>query len=184
LVLFLGSLLGIGSAVAETASARWAESVPDHWIVTVGMTLVVSTFFVIAVGFDRQGKRTAGMTLTIVLVMIMDLALGVIQNLVELVSMAAVDGPVGLVFLACTLVLAIASTVLGVRVWRARAFPRWVAVALIVGPICATVPVAPILVALHVPSELLHLFLFVGPLAVAIGILLQVRLGGSQSVAV
>jgi hypothetical protein len=173
--LFLGSLVGISSAVAETVSARWAESVGDHWIVTGAMTLVVSTFFVVATAFDRQGRRTMGLTLAIVLVMLMDAALGVVQNLVELVSMAAVEGPVGLVFLACTFVLAIASAVLGVRAWRAAAFPRWIAVTLIVAPICATVPVAPILVALRVPSEFLHVMLFAGPLAVAIGILGQVR---------
>src|SRR5258708_16170782 len=39
--LHVGSLIGLGEAIAETASASWAESVGDHWPGLVASSLVV-----------------------------------------------------------------------------------------------------------------------------------------------
>jgi hypothetical protein len=38
-----------------------------------------------------------------------------------------------------------------------------------VAPLGATVPVAPLLLAIHFPNELLHAFFFAGPFALALG---------------
>jgi len=64
---------------------------------------------------------------------------------------------------------AVSSIVLGVRAWRRAAWPRWTNVIVMVAPLCATVPVAPLLVAAHFPNELLHVFFFAGPFALAVG---------------
>jgi len=47
-----------------------------------------------------------------------------------------------------------------------RAGPTWFVIA---APLGATVPGAPLLLAIHFPNELLHVFFFAGPFALALG---------------
>src|SRR5260370_17890060 len=43
--LLVGSVIGLGEALAETAAPSWAESVGDHWIGLLAMSLVVLGFW-------------------------------------------------------------------------------------------------------------------------------------------
>jgi hypothetical protein len=171
--LLIGATIGAVSGIVETLSSRWAESVGDHWIVTGGTILVVASFWVVITAFARVDRLTRGIKVTVAFVIVAYAMLGVVQNLVELVSMSLVDGGLGLVFLFFTIVLGVACAVLGVRAWRANALPRWAAVVLIVAPLCTTIPIAPALQAIGMPVEAFHILIFAGPLAVAIAILGQ-----------
>jgi len=96
--------------------------------------------------------------------------MGVVQNLAELIDYdGVVNGNIGLLFLFFSIVLAVSSIVLGVRAWRQAAWPRWTTLIVIVAPLGATVPGAPLLLAIHFPNELLHVFFFAGPFALALG---------------
>jgi hypothetical protein len=46
--LLVGSVIGLGEAIVETASPKWAESVGDHWTGLVAMSLVVFGFWVVS----------------------------------------------------------------------------------------------------------------------------------------
>jgi uncharacterized membrane protein YhaH (DUF805 family) len=105
--------------------------------------------------------------------------MGVVQNIAELIDYnGIVNGDAGLIFLVFSVVLAVSSIVLGVRAWRQTAWPRWANVIVIAAPLGATVPIAPLLLAVHFPNELLHVFFFAGPFALALG---NWRLGRSAS---
>jgi hypothetical protein len=179
--LLVGAMVGAVSGVVETLSSRWAESVGDHWIVTGGTILVVASFWVVTTTFARLGRLTRGIKITVVFVVIAYAMLGVVQNLVELVSMSLVDGGLGLVFLFFTIVLGVSCAILGVRAWRAGALPRSAAIVLIVAPLCTTIPIAPALQAIGMPVELFHVVIFAGPLAVAIAMLRQADSADARS---
>ena len=165
--LLVGSVIGLGEAIAETASPSWAESVGDHWTGLVAMSLVVFGFWAISQTFTEM---TRGIRITLGLVILSYAMMGVVQNLAELIDYnAVVNGNIGLLFLFFSIVLAVSSIVLGVRAWRQAAWPRWTNVIVIVAPLGATVPVAPLLLATHFPNELLHVFFFAGPFALALG---------------
>jgi len=165
--LLVGSVIGLGEAIAETASPSWAESVGDHWTGLVAMSLVVFGFWVISQTFTEP---TRAIRITLGLVVLSYAMMGVVQNLAELIDYnGVVNGNIGLLFLFFSIVLAVSSIVLGVRAWRQAAWPRWTTVIVIVAPLCATVPLAPQLLAIHFPNELLHVFFFAGPFALALG---------------
>ena len=165
--LLIGSVIGLGEAIAETASSSWAESVGDHWTGLVAMSLVVSGFWVVSQSF---AKPTRGIRITLGLVILSYAMMGIVQNLAELIDYnGVVNGNIGLLFLFFSVVLAISSIVLGVRAWRQAAWPRWTTLIVMVAPLGATVPGAPLLLAIHFPNELLHVFFFVGPFALALG---------------
>src|SRR5215472_13767432 len=165
--LLAGSAIGLVEALAETAAPSWAESVGDHWTGLAAMSLVVLGLWVVIESFAQQ---TRGIRITLGLVILSYAMLGVVQNIAELINYnGVVNGNIGLLFLFFTVVLAVSSIVLGVRAWRQKAWPRWVNVVVMAAPLGATVPVAPLLVAAHFPNELLHVFLFAGPFALALG---------------
>jgi hypothetical protein len=165
--LLVGSLIGLCEAVAETVSPGWAESVGDHWTGLVAMSLVVLGLWVVSDSFPQP---TRGIRITLGLVVFSYAMMGVVQNIAELIDYnGVVNGNIGLLFLVFSIVLAASSIVLGVRAWRQRAWPRWANAIVIVAPLGATVPAAPLLVAAHFPNELLHIFFFAGPFALAIG---------------
>jgi hypothetical protein len=165
--LLVGSVIGLGEAVAETASSSWAESVGDHWTGVVAMSLVVLGLWVVSQSFT---ELTRGIRITLGLVVLSYAMMGVVQNIAELIDYnGVVNGDIGLLFLVFSIVLAVSSIVLGVRAWRQAAWPRWTSVIVMVAPLCATVPVAPLLLAIHFPNELLHVFFFAGPFALAVG---------------
>jgi hypothetical protein len=165
--LLVGSVIGLGEAIAETASPSWAESVGDHWTGLVAMSLVVFGFWVI---YQTFTEPTRGIRITLGLVVLSYAMMGVVQNIAELIDYnGVVNGNIGLLFLFFSIVLAVSSIVLGVRAWRQAAWPRWTTVIFIAEPLGATVPVAPLLIAAHFPNELLHAFFFAGPFALAIG---------------
>jgi hypothetical protein len=174
--LLVGSVIGLAEAVAETASPSWAESVGDHWTGLVAMSLVVLGLWVVIQSFSEP---TRGIKITLGFVVVSYAMMGVVQNIAELIDYnAIVNGNAGLIFLFFSVVLAVSSIVLGVRAWRQTAWPRWANVIVIAAPLGATVPVAPLLIAAHFPNELLHVFLFAGPLALALG---NWRLAGTAS---
>lgn len=165
--LLVGSVIGLVEAVAETASPGWAESVGDHWTGLVAMSLVVVGLWVVRESFVEPSR---GIQITLGLVVFSYAMMGVVQNIAELIDYnGVVNGDAGLIFLVFSVVLAVSSIVLGVRAWRQRAWPRWTNVIVIAAPLGATVPVAPLLVAAHFPNELLHVFFFAGPFALAVG---------------
>ncbi len=165
--LLVGSVIGLGEAIAETALPSWAESVGDHWTGLVAMSLVVLGLWVVSQSFT---KLTRGIRITLGLVVLSYAMMGIVQNIAELIDYnGVVNGNIGLLFLFFSIVLAVSSIVLGVRAWRQAAWPRWTNVVVIVAPLGATVPIAPLLVAAHFPNELLHIFFFVGPFALALG---------------
>jgi hypothetical protein len=167
LALLVGSVIGLGEAIAETASPSWAESVSDHWTGLVAMSLVVFGFWVVSQSFTAP---TRGIRITLGIVVLSYAMMGIVQNLAELIDYnGVVNGNIGLLFLFFSIVLAVSSIVLGVRAWRQAAWPRWTNVIVIVAPLGATVPLAPLLVATHFPNELLHVFFFAGPFALALG---------------
>src|SRR5258708_13145347 len=159
--LLVGSVIGLGEAIAETASARWGGSGGDHWTGMVAMSLVVLGFWVV---FQSFTKPTRGIRITLGLVILSYAMMGVVQNIAELLDYnGVVNGNIGLLFLFFSIVLAASSIVLGVRAWRQAASPRCTSVIVIVAPLGATVPRAPLLLAIHFPNELLHVFFFAGP---------------------
>jgi hypothetical protein len=165
--LLVGSVMGLVEAIAETASPTWAESVGDHWTGLVAMSLVVLGLWVVLQSF---AEPTRGIRITLGLVVLSYAMMGVVQNIAELIDYSGVvNGNIGLLFLFFSIVLAVSSIVLGVRAWRQAAWPRSAIVVVIAGPLVATVPVAPLLVAAHFPNELLHIFFFAGPFALALG---------------
>ena len=165
--LLVGSIIGLLEAIAETVSPSWAESVGDHWTGVVAMLLVVLGLWVVLQPFT---KPTRGIRITLGLVIFSYAMMGVVQNIAELIDYSGVvNGNAGLIFLFFSVLLAVSSIVLGVRAWRQTAWPRWANVIMIAAPLAATVPVAPLLVAAHFPNELLHVFFFAGPLALALG---------------
>ena len=165
--LLVGSVIGLGEAIAETASPSWAESVGDHWTGLVAMSLVVFGFWVI---FRSFTEPTRGIRITLGLVVLSYAMMGIVQNLAELIDYnGVVNGNIGLLFLVFSIVLAVSSIVLGVRAWRQAAWPRWTTLIVMVAPLGATVPGAPLLLAIHFPNELLHVFFFAGPFALALG---------------
>ncbi len=165
--LLVGSVIGLGEAIAETASPSWAESVGDHWTGLVAMSLVVFGFWAISQTFTEM---TRGIRITLGLVILSYAMMGVVQNLAELIDYnGVVNGNIGLLFLLFSIVLAVSSIVLGVRAWRQAAWPRWTTLIVMVAPLGATVPGAPLLLAIHFPNELLHAFFFAGPFALALG---------------
>ncbi|HKB34104.1 MAG TPA: hypothetical protein VKF16_09590 [Candidatus Dormibacteraeota bacterium] len=165
--LLVGSVIGLGEAIAETASPSWAESVGDHWTGLVAMSLVVVGFWVVLQSFT---KPTRGIQITLGLVILSYAMMGVVQNIAELIDYnGVVNGNIGLLFLFFSIVLAVSSIVLGMRAWRQAAWPRWTSVIVIVAPLGATVPGAPLLLAIQFPNELLHAFFFAGPFALALG---------------
>ncbi len=165
--LLVGSVIGLGEAIAETASPSWAESVGDHWTGLVAMSLIVFGFWAISQTFT---EITRGIRITLGLVVLSYAMMGVVQNLAELIDYnGVVNGNIGLLFLFFSIVLAVSSIVLGVRAWRQAAWPRWTTLIVIVAPLGATVPIAPLLLAIHFPNELLHVFFFAGPFALALG---------------
>ena len=163
----VGSVIGLVEAIAETASPGWAESVGDHWTGLVAMLLVVLGLWVVLQSFTEP---TRGIQITLGLVIFSYAMMGVVQNIAELIDYnGVVNGDAGLIFLVFSVVLAGSSIVLGVRAWRQMAWPRWANVIMIAAPLAATVPVAPLLIAAHFPNELLHIFFFAGPFALALG---------------
>ena len=165
--LLVGSVIGMVEAIAETASSSWAESVGDHWTGLVAMSLVVLGLWVVLQSFTEP---TRGIRITLGLVIFSYAMMGVVQNTAELFDYnGVVNGNAGIIFLVFSVVLAVSSMVLGVRAWRQKAWPRWVNVIVIAAPLSATVPIAPLLVAAHFPNELLHVFFFAGPFALALG---------------
>ena len=165
--LLVGSVIGLDESIAETASSSWAESVGDHWTGLVAMSLVVFGFWVISQTFTEP---TRGIRITLGLVVLSYAMMGVVQNIAELIDYnGVVNGDIGLLFLVFSIVLAVSSIVLGVRAWRQAAWPRWTTVIVMVAPLGATVPLAPLLLGIHFPNELLHAFFFAGPFALAIG---------------
>ncbi len=165
--LLVGSILGLGEAIAEVALPSWAESVGDHWAGLVAMSLVVLGLWVVSQSFT---KLTRAIRITLGLVVLSYAMMGVVQNIAELIDYnGVVNGNIGLLFLFFSIVLALSSIVLGVRAWRQAAWPRWTNVVVIVAPLGGTVPLAPLLVAAHFPNELLHIFFFAGPFALALG---------------
>src|SRR4029077_14737080 len=60
--LLVGSVIGLGEAIAETASPSWAESVGDHWTGLVAMSLVVFGLWVVSESFT---KPTRGIRITL-----------------------------------------------------------------------------------------------------------------------
>src|SRR5713101_4071808 len=158
--LLVGSVIGLGEAIAETASPSWAESVGDHWTGLVAMPLVVFGFWAISQTFTEM---TRGIRITLGLVILSYAMMGIVQNLAELIDYnGVVNGNIGLLFLFFSIVL-------GVRAWRQAAWPRWTTLIVMVAPLGATVPGAPLLLAIHFPNELLHAFFFAGPFALALG---------------
>lgn len=165
--LLVGSVIGLGEAVAETALPSWAESVGDHWTGLVAMSLVVLGLSVVSESFT---KPTRGIRITLGLVVLSYAMMGVVQNIAELVDYnSVVNGNIGLIFLVFSIVLAVSSIVLGVFAGKQAAWPRWTNVIVIGAPLAATVPIAPLLVAAKFPNELLHVFFFAGPFALALG---------------
>jgi len=109
--LLVGSVIGLGEAIAETAWPSWAESVGDHWIGLVAMSLVVLGFWVVSQSFT---KPTRGIRITLGLVVLSYAMMGVVQNIAELIDYnAVVNGNIGLLFLFFSIVLAVSSIVLG-----------------------------------------------------------------------
>jgi hypothetical protein len=165
--LLVGSAIGLTEAIVETVSPRWAESVGDHWTGLVAMSLVVLGLWVVSHSFTRP---TRGIRITLGVVIFSYAMMGIVQNIAELIDYdAVVNGNVGLIFLVFSVVLAVSSIVLGVRAWRQAAWPRWTNAIVVASPLGATVPIAPLLLAAHFPNELLHVFFFAGPLALAVG---------------
>jgi len=164
--LLVGSVIGLGEAIAETAAPSWAESVGDHWTGLVAMSLVVLGLWVVIQSFTEP---TRGIRITLGLVVLSYAMMGIVQNIAELIDYnGVVNGNIGLLFLFFSVVLAVSSIVLSVRAWRQGAWPRWATVVVIVAALGVTVPVAPLLVAAHFPNELLHAFFFAGPFALAL----------------
>ena len=131
------------------------------------MSLVVFGFWAVIQSFTEP---TRGIRITLGLVILSYAMMGIVQNLAELIDYnGVVNGNIGLLFLVFSVVLAVSSIVLGVRAWRQAAWPRWTTLIVIVAPLGATVPVAPLLIAAHFPNELLHAFFFAGPFALALG---------------
>src|SRR5260370_28812043 len=165
--LLVGSVIGLGEAIAETASSSWAEAVGGSWIGLVAMSLVVFGFWAISQTFTEM---TRGIRITLGLVVLSYAMMGVFQNLAELIDYnGVVNGNVGLLFLFFSIVLAVSSIVLGVRAWRHAALPRCTTLIVIVSPLGATVPGAPLLLAIPFPNELLHVFFFPVPFALSLG---------------
>lgn len=165
--LLAGSVIGLVEAIAETASPTWAESVGDHWTGLLAMSLVVLGLWVVLQSF---AEPTRGIKITLGLVTFSYAMMGVVQNIAELIDYnGVVNGNAGIIFLFFSVVLAVSSIVLGIRAWRQTAWPRWANVIVIAAPLAATVPVAPLLLAAHFPNELLHVFFFAGPFALALG---------------
>ena len=165
--LLVGSVIGLLESVAETVSPSWAESVGDHWTGLLAMLMVVLGLWVV---LQRFTEPTRGIRITLGLVIFAYAVMGVVQNIAELIDYnGVVNGDAGLIFLVFSVVLAVSSIVLGVRAWRQSAWPRCANVIMIAAPLAATVPVAPLLVAAHFPNELLHVFFFAGPFALALG---------------
>src|SRR5260370_21283639 len=120
--LLVGSVIGLGEAIAETASPSWAESVGDHWTGLVAMSLVVVGFWVVLQSFT---KPTRGIQITLGLVILSYAMMGVVQNIAELIDYnGVVNGNIGLLFLFFSIVLAGSSIGLGMRAWTADALQR------------------------------------------------------------
>src|SRR5258708_24094085 len=128
--LLVGSVIGLGEAIAETASPSWAESVGDHWTGVVAMSVVVVGVWVVLQSFT---KPTRGIQITLGLVILSYAMMGVVQNIAELIDYnGVVNGNIGLLFLFFSIVLAVSSIVLGMRAWRQAPGPRRTIVLLIV----------------------------------------------------
>src|SRR5260370_41801373 len=111
--LLVVAVIGLGEAIAETASPSWAESVSDHWAGLVAVSLVVFGFWVVSQSFTAP---TRGIRITLGIVVLSYAMMGIVQNLAELIDYnGVVNGSTVLLFLFFTLAPALPSIILGVR---------------------------------------------------------------------